>query len=354
MASIVKDSVFKSKSKRMPEDYNFTPGPGSYKTVTSMPRANVIKDEKNSPFYQIIQSGAKLTKMQPYASDKVDRFNYLNMPEIGMQKRGYGKRDDVDEKNLDMRFKKKVQKGTLPQKKREKSWETAPSIPAAHNSMLFLSEEDDSDQDGTTNGSSVIKKVPRQNKDGKEKAEVSPFTYKPDVNHIKKASNGPAWGMSKSQRLTFEKNAKKLATGETIGPGKYDFNNMNVGNSGVADTSKGPATVYQNQSSFFKSNVERMAYMEPKVKTFVAGKLVKGSPHMQGNIGSEQVTIVPEISPGPGDYFTMKDRSTFKQDFKPHHLQFFSSTEERTVDFGNKKAKEDVNFKFIGEFLNNF
>lgn len=95
---MAKYPIFRSKVKRMPDEFNFTPGPGSYNTVTNMPKASVIKDERDSLFYQVYENGAKFSKLQPYASDKIDRFNYLNMPQIGMQKRGYEKRDDVDEK----------------------------------------------------------------------------------------------------------------------------------------------------------------------------------------------------------------------------------------------------------------
>jgi hypothetical protein len=315
-----------------------------------MPKAYVIKEDRESPFYQIVESGARLTKMQPYASDKIDRFNYLNMPQIGMQRRTYHKREDIDEKNLDMKFKKKINRAAAPQKKRERSWETAPSIPSAHNKMLFFSEEEESENDeGTTNGSSVIKKTAKPKKDKEDKPEVSPFSYQPDVQKIKKSTSGPHWSVSKSQRITFESNAKKLTTNPSLGPGKYDNNKDDVGKAGTIDVSKGNASTFQNQSAYFKSNVERMSYLEPKVKTFIGGKLVKGTVNTKSIYPhGGDVSIVPEISPGPGDYFITGDRSTLNVQSKPHHLQFFGSTQERVAYVDKFKPKSDINADFRG------
>lgn len=186
MMKLAKDSVFKSNSKRLPEEYKFTPGPGSYKPVSSMPHAYVIKEERDSPFYQIIESGARLTKMQPYASNKVDRFNYINMPHVGFTKREYGKRENIDEKALEMKHKKKIDKRSVPVKRtREVSWETVPSIPSGYNQKIRSAGDDEQDLvDGTTSGSTVLKTKPKKDED-KQPAEVSPCTYQPDFNKLK-------------------------------------------------------------------------------------------------------------------------------------------------------------------------
>ena len=351
--NIAKDSVFKSKVNRLPEnDLKFTPGPGTYKAINSLPHSQIIKEERDSQFYQIIENGARLTKMQPYASNKIDRWNYLNMPEVGFQKRAYEKREEIDEKNLDIKYKKKVERHQIPKQKREKSWETAPSIPSAHNKMLFFSEEDESDKgDGTTAaGSSILNKKSKQSTTEEEKQEISPCSYQPDFKAIRKTTNGPAWGMAKSQRITFENNAKKITTNPQIGPGKYDYNSKDeVGNAGTVDPLKGNSSIFQNQSSIFKSSVERMAYMNPKVKTFVGGKLVKGNtrPKSESN-GAQEITVVPEVYPGPWDYYATSHLSTIKSNTKPLHLQFFGSTEERVPFYDRNKQRNDINSDFRG------
>ena len=110
----------------------------------------------------------------------------------------------------------------------------------------------------------------------------------------------------------------------------------------MVDPSKGASTAFQNQSSIFKSNVERMSYLEPKIKTFVGGKLVKGAVNRPELMQNSDVTIVPEITPGPGDYHNQHNESTLNTDFRPHHLQFFGSTEARTSFFEQKVDSKGV------------
>mmetsp|Transcript_42227 Transcript_42227/g.49091 ORF Transcript_42227/g.49091 Transcript_42227/m.49091 type:complete len:279 (-) Transcript_42227:539-1375(-) len=217
--------------------------------------------------------------------------------------------------------------------------------------MLFFSEDEDSEKgEGTTAGSSVIKRGTKPPANDDEKPEVGPFSYKPDIKYIKKTTNAPAWGLSKSQRITFENNAKKLTTSAQIGPGIYDYNKDAIGNTGTIDPLKGNSSIFQNQSSIFKSNVERMSYLNPKIKTFVGGKLVKGKTRTKSQqLGSEEVMMVPEISPGPGDYFATSNLSSLNVGSKPHHLQFFNSTEERAPFYENKtRSKADINSHFRG------
>lgn len=100
------------------------------------------------------------------------------MPHVGFQKRAFGKREDIDEKALEMKFKKKVDRKSAPHKrKRDITWETAPSIPSAHNQKLRATDDDDFDQfEGTTSGSTVIKAKNKPNKGTEEEqpVEVSP------------------------------------------------------------------------------------------------------------------------------------------------------------------------------------
>ena len=348
MAKNAKAFTFKSAGKRMEDDYNFNPGPGSYKVTSSLQKAEVIKEDSESPFYQIMERGGRVVKMQPYASDKIDRFNYLNMPEIGMQKKDYDKRQDINEKNLDLKYKKKNKRIAPHVKPKGKSWDTAPSIPASHNKMLFFSEDDESEKaEGTTSGSTLLKNQLKQSQE--EKPEVSPCSYNPYHKKLNKMEKNSPWGMSNTQRIDFESNAKKLATGEVIGPGKYADSKNNIGNSGVVDTNKGAASIYQNQSSIFKSNVERMSYLEPKIKTFVGGKLVKGAANRPDLMQNSDVTIVPEITPGPGDYYNHNNESTMNTDHRPHHLQFFGSSETRTSVFDRNKNVNDAGYLDINE-----
>jgi hypothetical protein len=216
--------------------------------------------------------------------------------------------------------------------------------------MLFFSDDDDSDKEGPTSGSTIGHNNPKpKNPDGEEKPEVSPCSYNPYKREIKKGKKSSPWGMSTTQRVNFENNAKKLATNEAVGPGKYYDSKDSIGNSGTVDQSKGPYTFYQNQSSFFKSNVERMAYLEPKVKKFVNGKLMKGSA-TKPDLQNGNVTIIPEITPGPGDYFNSSN-NYFNENVaatKPHHLQFFGSTEERVPYYERVKARNDENVAMRG------
>ena len=137
-----------------------------------------------------------------------------------------------------------------------------------------------------------------------------------------------------------------------IGPGKYENAVETIGFSGVIDPNKGGSSDFQNQSSIFKSNVERMSYCEPKIKTFIGGKLIKSRASQRELEGAKSnVVIVPEISPGPGDYLSSDNTSTFKQQKKPNHLQFFGSTEERVPYFDKYKPKNDINHDFRGPGL---
>mmetsp|Transcript_11436 Transcript_11436/g.12937 ORF Transcript_11436/g.12937 Transcript_11436/m.12937 type:complete len:231 (+) Transcript_11436:126-818(+) len=125
-----------------------------------------------------------------------------------------------------------------------------------------------------------------------------------------------------------------------------------LGHTGTVDPSKGESAMFQNQSSIFKSNVERMNYLEPKLKTFIGGKLTKsrfGSKGLEAT--KSEAVMVPEISPGPGDYMSNQHLSTFKVMQKPHHLQFFGSTEERVPFVEKSKQKNDINQDFRGPGL---
>lgn len=103
-------SVFKSKSRRIPISYNFNPGPGYYTEAGGVVSSNIIPDEGDSKYYQVVENGIRFTKVQPYASDKVDRFNYTNIPEIGMTKKAVQKREDLDERTLEIKYKKNIAK----------------------------------------------------------------------------------------------------------------------------------------------------------------------------------------------------------------------------------------------------
>jgi hypothetical protein len=92
-----------------------------------------------------------------------------------------------------------------------------------------------------------------------------------------------------------------------------------------------------------------MAYMEPKVKTFIQGKLVKGPAKIGGEYQqSSGIAVIPEISPGPGDYLSLAQTSTIKANAKPHHLQFFGSTVDRTPFYEKNNNKSDINSDFRG------
>lgn len=161
--------------------------------------------------------------------------------------------------------------------------------------------------------------------------------------------------MSKSQRITFEKNAKKLATSVSIGPGKYNYNKEDVGNTGILDPNRNTTNEPIKESAAFKSQVERLGYMEPKIKTFVGGKLVKGTAARNKSLDvNGNVTIIPEISPGPGDYFATNNLTSLNVQSKPHHLQFFGTTEERVPYYDVQKVKSDINSEFRGPGLYNY
>ena len=156
--------------------------------------------------------------------------------------------------------------------------------------------------------------------------------------------------MSKSQRVNFERNAKKLTTNPAVGPGKYDYSKGEIGKTGVFEGNQSNMTELAKESVMFKSQVERLAYMEPKIKTFIAGKLVKGIANRDKNTKTQdgEVTMIKEITPGPGDYFATNNLTSLTTDNKPNHLQFFGSTEERVPFYDLKKPKADINNDFRG------
>ena len=125
-----------------------------------------------------------------------------------------------------------------------------------------------------------------------------------------------------------------------------------IGKAGIVDPNKGKPGEFQNQSSIFKSNVERMEYLEPKMKTFISGKLAKSRPSAKNlEAAKSDVMMIPEISPGPGDYLNNDHLTTFKGKKKPNHLQFFNSTEERVAFVDKLKQKNDINQEFRGPGL---
>jgi len=89
-------------------------------------------------------------------------------------------------------------------KNKNKPRDSVPSIPSKHNKMLFFSKEDSQNDDEISSGPSVIKRIKNQNKEDKDNKDVSPFTYDPDVNKIKKNIQGAGWSLLKSKR-NYEK-----------------------------------------------------------------------------------------------------------------------------------------------------
>ncbi|CAI2361765.1 unnamed protein product [Moneuplotes crassus] len=307
-------------------------------------KSNILPEDGDPRYYQVIENGIRFTKVQPYASDKVNRWDYTNIPEIGMQKKEVKNREDIDSKALEIKHRRNIPKYRSQNKKRERSYETAPSIPSGHNKMLFVSENESEKDDEVLSKSSKAKnpKVSLIAED--EIKEVGPFSYNPNVNKIKKSNQAVGWSLSKSKRIGFNDNKDP-----EIGPGKYENTSNNIGLSGMVDPMKGTAQNFQNQSSIFKSNVERLSYMDPKIKTFMGGKLMKSRPSAKALEQSKSnIVRVPEISPGPGDYMGPEKTSTFNVETKPQHLQYFGSTEDRVPFYNRDKPKNDINIDFRG------
>ena len=66
------------------------------------------------------------------------------------------------------------------------------------------------------------------------------------------------------------------------------------------------------------------------------------NPHKQGINNDVLESDDDDVAPGPGAYFDSMKHTNFKNETKPHRLQFFGSTVERFTDQKGKKGNEEI------------